>query len=140
MQTRPSNRMLTCLLLYTYRLEKVLHDYMKDFAERMKEIKGVLEDQASQQPATLQDKEALLDELMEIVENVDYARGGCELAKLCLMLRAHPTCLLLHTNCSCDCRKHKALTLVVAGYICSYELELKWLAESDVDSKWSFIQ
>jgi hypothetical protein len=79
---------------------------MKDFASRMKEITSTLADgtsgagsanssahgggsvcgqqagaaAAAQQQgsaASLAEKEALCDELMEIVENVDYARGGC---------------------------------------------------------------
>jgi hypothetical protein len=67
---------------------------MKDFAERMKEIKDVLDSEgqpspsgggADQQPkapapaATLEEKEDLMDELMEIVENIDHAKGeiGC---------------------------------------------------------------
>jgi hypothetical protein len=54
---------------------------MKDFADRMKEINTSLasssESSEGQQPGStsLADKEALCDELMEIVENVDYARG-----------------------------------------------------------------
>jgi hypothetical protein len=68
---------------------------MKDFADRMKEIKHALSDEpepASQQQQqgaeaavgntaaaaglSLSEKEALCDELMDIVESVDCARGG----------------------------------------------------------------
>ena len=65
---------------------------MKDFADRMKEIKEVLDAEGQpqapgggggneQQPpqaaaaATLKEKEDLMDELMEIVENIDHAKG-----------------------------------------------------------------
>lgn len=65
---------------------------MKDFVERMKEIKDVLNSDrgqaaesagtvepaagsSSNKEASLAEKEALCDELMEIVESVDYARG-----------------------------------------------------------------
>jgi hypothetical protein len=70
---------------------------MKDFADRMKEIKDALsadgeappEQQQQQQqmssaaadssgtaPLSLAEKEALCDELMELVESLDHARGG----------------------------------------------------------------
>lgn len=63
------------------RLDQALQEFMKDFADRMKEINTSLasssEGSEGQQPGStsLADKEALCDELMEIVENVDYARG-----------------------------------------------------------------
>lgn len=76
------------------RLEKALQNYMKDFVERMKEIKDVLSSGSaptataaadtpgatdaagsSDKVATLAEQEALCDELMDIVESVDYARG-----------------------------------------------------------------
>jgi Sec-independent protein translocase protein TatA len=84
------------------RLDEALQDFMKDFADRMKEIKHALSDEG--QPASgqqqqqqqqhqqgtdaaaggsaaaagvsLSEKEALCDELMDIVESVDCARGG----------------------------------------------------------------
>jgi hypothetical protein len=62
-------------------LDQALQEFMKDFADRMKEINTSLassnEGGEAQQPGStsLADKEALCDELMEIVENVDYARG-----------------------------------------------------------------
>ncbi len=52
---------------------------MKDFVDRMKEIKDALDVDtaaAGEEPASLEQREALLDELVELVENVDYARGG----------------------------------------------------------------
>jgi hypothetical protein len=50
---------------------------MKDFADRMKEINTSLSSSSADaaDSSTLADKEALCDELIEIVENVDYARG-----------------------------------------------------------------
>jgi hypothetical protein len=66
-------------------LEQALQEFMKDFADRMKEINASLAadsssgagagDNNSSSGTSLADKEALCDELMEIVENVDYARG-----------------------------------------------------------------
>lgn len=79
------------------RLDNALQEFMKDFADRMKEIKHALSDegqpaadqqQQQQQGAeaaagsaaaaglSLAEKEALCDELMDIVESVDCARGG----------------------------------------------------------------
>jgi hypothetical protein len=67
---------------------------MKDFADRMKEIKHALSDEPQQQQQgaeaaagsaaaaaavlSLSEKEALCDELMDIVESVDCARGRHE--------------------------------------------------------------
>lgn len=66
---------------------------MKDFADRMKEITSTLNNNSSSSStatdsqqaaadsgdgASLAEKEALCDELMEIVENVDYARGEAD--------------------------------------------------------------
>jgi hypothetical protein len=50
---------------------------MKDFADRMKEINTSLSSNSADaaDSSTLAEKEALCDELIEIVENVDYARG-----------------------------------------------------------------
>ncbi|KAF6257132.1 armadillo-type protein [Scenedesmus sp. NREL 46B-D3] len=98
-------------------LEGALQDFMKDFADRMKEIKHALSDET--QPATeqqqqqqqegaqaaggsaaaaglsLSEKEALCDELMDIVESVDCARdlhkiGGLP-TLLSLMSSPHPS-------------------------------------------------
>lgn len=52
------------------RFQEAMGHYMQDFVTRMKEIKASLGGEES-----IEDKEALLDELMEIVENIDYARG-----------------------------------------------------------------
>lgn len=65
---------------------------MKDFADRMKEITTSLgsSSDAEAEGATatsLADKEALCDELMEIVENVDYARGRVH----CVLLSTPPS-------------------------------------------------
>lgn len=61
-----------------HRLDNALQEFMKDFADRMKEINTSLSSSSSADAAdssTLAEKEALCDELIEIVENVDYARG-----------------------------------------------------------------
>ena len=61
-----------------FRLDNALQEFMKDFADRMKEINTSLSSNSSADAAdssTLAEKEALCDELIEIVENVDYARG-----------------------------------------------------------------
>lgn len=67
------------------RLEQALQEFMKDFADRMKEINASLAADSSSAAGndsssgtSLADKEALCDELMEIVENVDYARGKAQ--------------------------------------------------------------
>lgn len=63
---------------------------MQDFAARMKEIKAALErdddgggsggsTSAANDTGGLEEKEALLDELMDIVASIDYARGACVL-------------------------------------------------------------
>lgn len=62
------------------RLEKALQEFMTDFASRMKEINSSLSSStsaegSSDKTTTLAEQEALCDELVEIVENVDYARG-----------------------------------------------------------------
>lgn len=66
------------------RLDQALQDFMKDFADRMKEITASLgsssdgaaaEGADAETDSSLAEKEQLCDELMEIVENVDYARG-----------------------------------------------------------------
>jgi len=60
-----------------FRLDNALQEFMKDFADRMKEINSTLGG-SGDSSSSLADKEALCDELMEIVENVDYARGGVQ--------------------------------------------------------------
>lgn len=55
-------------------LEEVLKHYMKDFVERMKEIKDVF-DGGENVDTTIAEKEALLDELQDIVESVDHAKS-----------------------------------------------------------------
>lgn len=88
-------------------LEQALQEFMKDFADRMKEINASLAADSSSSAAdggdnnsssggtSLADKEALCDELMEIVENVDYARdlhkiGGLP-TLLSLLSSPHPS-------------------------------------------------
>lgn len=75
-------------------LDNALQEFMKDFADRMKEINSTLGG-SGDSSSSLADKEALCDELMEIVENVDYARdlhtiGGLP-TLLSLMSSPHPS-------------------------------------------------
>jgi hypothetical protein len=49
-----------------------MQEYMKDFVERMREIKDAVESPDDQR--SIEEKEALLEELVEIVESIDYAR------------------------------------------------------------------
>ena len=80
------------------RLEGVLKNYMVDFAERMHTIQGSLEECASAPEATEQQvalAEKHLEELMDIVESIDFARdlrsiGGLPVLKA-LMTSAHPS-------------------------------------------------
>lgn len=65
-----------CHPTYNPRLSNALREVMKDFVDRMREIKAKLEGKEGEpDAASLQEKEQMMDELMEIVENVDYARG-----------------------------------------------------------------
>jgi hypothetical protein len=91
---------MLCCCCCCCRLDEALQEFMKDFADRMKEIKHALSDEG--QPAadqqqqqqggeaaaggsaaagglSLSEKEVLCDELMDIVESVDCARGGWRL-------------------------------------------------------------
>lgn len=54
-------------------LDEVLKNYMKDFVERMKEIKTNVENNDT---IDLKEKECLLDELMEIVESIDQSKSN----------------------------------------------------------------
>ncbi len=53
---------------------------MVDLGQRMKEIKDCLDGSGSgdgaARPTTLEEKEMLLEELMELVEGVDQAKGA----------------------------------------------------------------
>jgi len=75
--------------------------YMKDLGKRMKEIKSALDTAPSPSPTPtktaeqLREEEAMLDELVEIVESIDYARdlhkvGGLD-TLLALMACAYPS-------------------------------------------------
>lgn len=52
---------------------------MVDLGQRMHSIKDMLDNAGadSRPAAALKEKEALLDELMEIVDSIDHARGMC---------------------------------------------------------------
>ncbi|KAK9830004.1 hypothetical protein WJX72_009154 [[Myrmecia] bisecta] len=68
--------------------------YMKDVVERMREIKGGL-DKPDDSEGAVEEKEKLLDELVEIVENIDHARdltkiGGLQ-TLLALLQNPHPS-------------------------------------------------
>lgn len=54
-------------------LEEALQKYMVDLSARMKDIKSEL-DKGEESDVPLTEKEDLLEELMEIVESIDYAR------------------------------------------------------------------
>ncbi|GAB4821321.1 hypothetical protein N2152v2_008367 [Parachlorella kessleri] len=54
-------------------LENALKSYMVDLGARMKEIKETL-DGSQTRPTTLEEKEMLLEELMELVEGIDQAK------------------------------------------------------------------
>ena len=50
--------------------------YTVDISQRMKAIKATLDEHDAEESEELvRKKEALLEELIEIVENIDYARG-----------------------------------------------------------------
>ena len=51
-----------------------MSQYTIDHVQRMKQIKASLDSQQVD-AAALQQKQDMLDELMDIVDNIDYARG-----------------------------------------------------------------
>ena len=59
-----------------FRLEHVLSNYMVDFGKKMTDMMGTLEDAASgtEQKDTVAHASALLEELHDIVESIDFAR------------------------------------------------------------------
>ena len=74
-----------------HRLEHVLSNYMVDFAKKMTDMMGTLEDAASgtERKDTVAQASALLEELHDIVESIDFARdlrsiGGLPVLKLLL--------------------------------------------------------
>lgn len=77
-------------------LEQALKGAMLDLSNRMMDINNVLTDRTTTtSPATLQEKERLLDELMEIVESIDQAKdlstvGGLP-TLLHLLSSSHPS-------------------------------------------------
>lgn len=81
-----------------YRLEGVLKNYMVDFTERMQAIQAGLEETANAPDATEEQvavAEKHLEELMDIVESIDFARdlrsiGGLPVLKA-LMRSPHPS-------------------------------------------------
>ncbi len=57
-------------------LEEALKSAMVDLGKRMQDIKQTLDQGlGASSPRTLEEKEQLLDELMEIVESIDLAKG-----------------------------------------------------------------
>ena len=58
--------------------------YTVDHVQRMKQIKVMLDDSSDSGDA-VQQKQMMLEELMDIVDNIDYARGmlECNCCKLC---------------------------------------------------------
>lgn len=67
-------------------LEEALKHYMQDFCERMKEIKDVL-DKGEESEEGLEEKENMLEELMDIVSSIDYARDLHKLGGLQTLLQ-----------------------------------------------------
>lgn len=57
------------------RFEEAMSQYTIDHVKRMKHIKATLDATAADEKA-LQQKEDMLEELLEIVDNIDYARGA----------------------------------------------------------------
>ena len=53
-----------------------MSQYTVDHVKRMKQIKASLDSKATD-AAAVQQKEDMLDELLDIVDNMDYARGEC---------------------------------------------------------------
>lgn len=51
-------------------------------SEDASESAGQVAEKQEGQQLSLEDKEALLDELMDIVSSIDFARGACVVCKL----------------------------------------------------------
>ena len=60
--------------------------YTVDHVQRMKQIKAMLDD-SSELSDAVQQKQMMLEELMDIVDNIDYARGmlDCKCCKSCMI-------------------------------------------------------
>ena len=52
-----------------------MQHYTMDFVKRMQGIKATLDNETAETDEAVHEKEQLLDELMEIVEHIDHARG-----------------------------------------------------------------
>ena len=59
--------------------------YTVDHVGRMRQIKAAL-DQSGEAADAVQQKEHLLEELLDIVDNIDYARGDAKLVETANML------------------------------------------------------
>ena len=80
-----------------------MSQYTIDHVKRMKHIKATLDNNATNQEA-VQHKEDMLDELLDIVDNIDYARGQlfANMTRLtqdaCLPDLALPPCDITHIH------------------------------------------
>lgn len=70
-----------------------MSQYTIDHVKRMKHIKATLDSTATNE-AALQQKQDMLDELLDIVDNIDYARGTSP------AYQAIPPTLRSHAACS----------------------------------------
>lgn len=57
-----------------HRFQEAMAQYTVDHVGRMKQIKATL-DQSDETAEVVQQKQDMLEELMDIVDNIDYARG-----------------------------------------------------------------
>lgn len=67
-------------------LEQVLQKYVHDFNDRMREIKDVFDSGEENIPSSVDEKAALLEELQEIVESIDYAKNLQQIGGLSMLL------------------------------------------------------
>lgn len=68
---------LNCFLNLPCRFQEAMAQYTVDHVQRMKQIKAMLDD-SSQSGDAVQQKQNMLEELMDIVDNIDHARGMVE--------------------------------------------------------------
>ena len=61
--------------LCCHRFQEAMAQYTVDHVARMRQLKNAL-DQSDEDADAVQQKENMLEELLDIVDNIDYARGS----------------------------------------------------------------
>ena len=83
-----------------------MSQYTVDHVGRMRQIKAAL-DQSGEAADAVQQKENMLEELLDIVDNIDYARGkACYIMSIAL-------CRWKHQHQHCLCHNMEAYILLM---------------------------